>query len=173
MERPPNLIAGPYKTPRIKPGVDVPGVVLGRGGVVDGPHVVRGLTDAPIAWPWTIAGGGSRRQLIVFGDLEKAIRTESVQAVAYWWGISRWWVERARRCLEVPRMNEGTTQLWRDLAKTRLASARAPTRLDDAQIAEIRKRAAAGESGAVLTKEFSITRQYLSLLLRGERRRRK
>jgi hypothetical protein len=48
----------------------------------------------------------------VFGDLAKAVRTESAAAVMYWWGVCMQAVWRWRRALGVTRTNnEGTHRL--------------------------------------------------------------
>jgi len=54
-----------------------------------------------------------RRQLIVFGDLERAIRTESALAVAHWWGVTDTTVTNWRCSLGVERYNAGTVKLRR------------------------------------------------------------
>jgi hypothetical protein len=84
----------------------------------DGPVVVSGWTDAPIPWPRCHCdsrpgeGRGSRWGLLVDEELLRAIRHESVTAVAYWWGVSTATVVRWRRVFAVnPRENEGTYQL--------------------------------------------------------------
>jgi hypothetical protein len=56
---------------------------------------VRGrVTDSPMIWPWTYEGHGhgtgGTRILILTGALVRAIRAESNQAVAHYWGVSRW-----------------------------------------------------------------------------------
>ena len=108
----PALIAGPYAPPKCKAGR--PLACRLRGDVI-----VAGLTDAPIAWPYT-AGVGGQRKLILCGDLERAVQTESVQALCHHWGVSRWLVQDWRRALGVGRFTEGTTELWRRLAPSRL-----------------------------------------------------
>jgi hypothetical protein len=171
----PSLIAGPYKPPRYKLGGELPGLVACRTCRVNpesvgGPHLVRGILDGPIPWPYTIIAG-SRPQLIITAELERAIRTESAQAVAYHWGVSRWWVERARRTLDVPRMTAGTQQLWRQMAPAKLAAARSRVesrsrKIDRKQRAAIIRRRLKGESAAKLAAEFGVTRQYVGLLLK-------
>jgi len=54
-----------------------------------------------------------RRSLVVYGDLESAIRTESVLAVAHWWGVTDTTVTNWRRSLGVERYNAGTVKLRR------------------------------------------------------------
>lgn len=168
------LIAGPYKPPRFKVGGELAGLVACRTcrvnpEAVAGPHPVRGILDGPIPWPYTVIAG-SRPQLIITAELERAVRTESVQAVAYYWGVSRSWVERARRVLGVPRMTEGTKQLWRDLAETRLGDGRARgggrhDKLEAKQRRSIIRRRLKGESAAELAREHGVTRQYVGLLV--------
>jgi hypothetical protein len=170
----PTLIGAPYKAPRFKVGQDLAGLVACRTCHVDpeavnGPHRVRGILDGPIPWPYTIIAG-TRPQLIITAELERAIRTESVLALAYHLGVSRGWVERARRMLGVPRMNEGTRELWRQMAPEKLAAARAVAtsqgyKLDPAQRRAIIKRRLRGESAAGLAREFGVTRQYVGLLV--------
>ncbi len=174
---PPALIAGPYHTPRVRLGRDWDGVVLCRGPRVEpGPHPVRGLTSAPIPWPYTRCAGSHRAQLLVAGDLERAIRTESVAAVAYWWGVSTWWVNRARAALGVPRMTAGTRQLWRQLAPVRLGNPRAPGRyrppcLSASKVALIRRLGLSGTRTAEIAERFKVTPQYVRMIMVGRRRR--
>jgi hypothetical protein len=96
------LLYGPYRTPRLKRGAIIEDEIRGEVTIV-------GLTDARIPWP---IGKRSRAKLfVVFGALARAIRRESVQAVCYWFGVSRPWVQACRRALGVPMHNEGTLRL--------------------------------------------------------------
>ncbi|HEY7158207.1 MAG TPA: hypothetical protein VH575_29915 [Gemmataceae bacterium] len=72
-----------------------------------------GLSDAPIPWPIG-KRGRSRNSLIVFKDLEKAIRRESNQAVAFWWGVTPQTVSKGRKALSLGIATEGTSQLHRE-----------------------------------------------------------
>jgi hypothetical protein len=81
---------------------------------------VAGTTDAPIPWPYSAARGG-KRQLVLCGDLARAVRTESAEAVAYHWGITRWTVRDWRRALGVGRATEGTRRRMAALVETHLA----------------------------------------------------
>jgi hypothetical protein len=102
------LLFGPYKPPRCR-----------RGDVVfcdvRGEVVVRGMSSGRIAWPVTRLKR-SRALLIVFAGLAEAIRRESNQAVAFWWGIDKQTVSKYRKILGVPLMTEGTCRLHRDIA---------------------------------------------------------
>jgi hypothetical protein len=51
-----------------------------NGGAVE----VVGFTTGPIPWP--LAGTKRRPALIVDANLARAVRRESEQAVAQWWG---------------------------------------------------------------------------------------
>src|SRR5262245_61849788 len=99
-------LLGKYKTPRFRYGRTVFCEV--RGEVT-----ICGLSDARIPWPIG-KRGRSRNSLIVFKDLEKAIRRESNQAVAYWWGVHPQTVSKWRKALDVGLATEGTSRLHRE-----------------------------------------------------------
>jgi len=81
---------------------------------VRGEMIVRGMTGAPIPWPLgSPKGHGGQHSLIVYKDLAKAIRRESNQAVAHWWGIDPQMVTKWRKLLNVKRGTQGTTRLFR------------------------------------------------------------
>lgn len=110
------LIAGPYRAPRCRVGRTL--ACLVRGAVI-----VAGIADAPIPWPYS-TGPGQKRLPVLRGDLVRAVRTESVAAVAHHWGVSRWTVRRWRHRLGVPRYNPGTRAAWARIAPAKLAHAR-------------------------------------------------
>jgi len=68
--------------------------------------VITGMTDAPIPWPIAKNRRG-RHSLIVYKDLAKAVRRESNQAVAHWWGVDPQTLTKWRRALGVERATEG------------------------------------------------------------------
>lgn len=110
------LTAGPYRSPRLRIGG---AAWCERSGDV----VVSGYTDAPISWPYSRPEqGGGRVRLILTGDLIRAVRSESVSAVADHWGVSRWTVSRWRATLGVGRWTTGTRDLWSQLADARLTT---------------------------------------------------
>lgn len=75
------LLHGPYRMPRCRVGRRLKCLVRGRVKVF-------GITDAPIPWPYTRRENGCGPPImIVCGDLARAIRCESEQAVAAPW---RW-----------------------------------------------------------------------------------
>jgi hypothetical protein len=104
---PPPLIAPPYAAPKYKIG----GTLACR---LRGDVVVDGMTDAPVPWPYTRRRGDGYPSpqpiLIVTGDLERAVRTESVIAICYYWGVGRQLVWRWRKGLGVT-MTEGTRRV--------------------------------------------------------------
>jgi hypothetical protein len=100
---------GPYRTPRFKLGAIVADEIRGEVKVI-------GVSDARIPWP--LAFNWAQRSIVVYGPLTRAIRRESVQAVAYWFGISVEKVRLIRRALGVPAHNDGTTRLRKRFAET-------------------------------------------------------
>lgn len=87
-----DLIAGPYHPPACRKGdwlVDE----------LDGLTEVGGWTDAPIAWPRRKKTG--RPSLILTSELARAVRTESVEAIRYWWGVGPTKVWQWRQALGV------------------------------------------------------------------------
>src|SRR5688572_5336222 len=87
------LLFGPYRCPRVVKGAPLFCEI--RGWVK-----VQGFSDGPIVWPRaSFTGYRGRGPLIVCGDLSLAIRRESHQAVAHWWGVSTTVVSRWRRAL--------------------------------------------------------------------------
>jgi hypothetical protein len=96
---------GPYKTPRFRACQRVRCAV---GGEV----VIVGLSEAPIPWP--VCKVGKWRVPVVYKGLARAVRRESEQAVAHWWGVGLWSVWQWRKALGVGATTEGTSRLRRD-----------------------------------------------------------
>jgi transposase-like protein len=70
------------------------------------------MSDAPIPWP--VGKRGHHKAMAVFGALSEAIRRESVQAVAHWWGVSPQTVTAWRKAMGLTgQVPEGTSQLYR------------------------------------------------------------
>ena len=97
------LLYGPYVVPKCSPGDTLPCEYRGQE------VTVNGMTDARIRWP--SARRNNRWSPILCGDLIRAVRTESAQAVAYHWGVSDSVVGRWRRALNVGRMPNGSRRL--------------------------------------------------------------
>jgi hypothetical protein len=129
---------GPYRTPTFRYGSNAQDEVRGDVTIV-------GLTDARIPWP--IGKTTRAKSLVVYKGLTKAIRRESAQAVAYWWGVDPQTVSKWRRIVAAPRMTEGELRLrqaygqsdWFKRAQQKAwAKARDPVRC--AKIAAARQR---------------------------------
>ena len=73
------LYFGPYRTPRFRLGKVVQDEWRGEVTIV-------GISIGRIAWP--IGQTKRAKSFVVYGGLAKAIRRESVQAVAYWFGVT-------------------------------------------------------------------------------------
>jgi hypothetical protein len=82
--------------------------------LVRGEVIITGMTEAPILWP--IGKSGRGRSLVVYKGLARAIRRESNQAVARWWGVDPQTVCKWRRLLSVRRATPGTSRLHREYA---------------------------------------------------------
>ena len=96
----------PYHCPRCRVGRTwLHCVIRGRVKVV-------GLADGPIIWP--ICRSGKGRARILTGDLVKAVRMESLVAVARLWGVSGQTVSVWRKVLNVPRFTRGTFKLYQE-----------------------------------------------------------
>ena len=93
---------GPYTSPTCKLGQEVRCAIRGQ-------VAVKGFTRARIRWPYHRPK--SEPMLVICGDLERAVRLESILAVAHWWGVGRKTVWSWRRLLGVPRYNPGTAKL--------------------------------------------------------------
>ena len=103
---------GCYKTPKFAIGEMIP--CLFRDCEVR----VVGLSDSRIQWPLGQRPGRGAKTLIIFGDLEKAIRMESLRAICYWFGVTSQTVTLWRKALGVPHYNPGTMKLLSDNYKT-------------------------------------------------------
>jgi len=95
-------LLGTYRTPMFKYGDTVECELRGAVQIV-------GLTSARIPWPKCKTR--STPAMILYGDLARAIRTESAKAVQYWFGVGQDRVWKWRRALGVDRVNEGTSAL--------------------------------------------------------------
>jgi hypothetical protein len=101
-------LSGTYRTPRVRVGR----VLSCEARDCD--MIVTGYTDARIPWPMGRRPRYSGRALIVFGDLARAVRTESNQAVCHWFGITPQTVSKWRKALGVGLTNAGTHRLRSD-----------------------------------------------------------
>jgi hypothetical protein len=102
------LLFGPYRAPPLRRGDRA------FCQVRDYAVLVIGWSNAPIPWPKCIRLEPPRtgRGLLIDDELARAIRHESVVAVAHWWGVSLSTVGHWRTALEVTRTNnEGTHRL--------------------------------------------------------------
>jgi hypothetical protein len=94
---------GPYKTPRFGYGKKVQDEWRGEVKIV-------GLSSGRIPWP--MGQAGANKSLVVYRGLAKAIRRESIVAVAYWWGVTTQTVTKWRRKLEITgQQTKGTSKL--------------------------------------------------------------
>jgi hypothetical protein len=96
------LLFGPYAAPRWRYGRVVMDEVRGEVTVV-------GMTAGRIPWP--VGKRGRAKASVVAAGLAHALRAESGQAVAHWWGMTVATVCVYRRALGVPRVTPGTRRL--------------------------------------------------------------
>ncbi|HEY0821115.1 MAG TPA: hypothetical protein VGD46_20175 [Rhizobacter sp.] len=122
---------GPYRAPAVQPGDLIDCVRY------EGPVCVGGFTRAPIPWPLVEDCG--RPQLVLTGDLLRALAQEQTKAVAWWWGVSDQTVRNWRTLLGIepgPPGNrpwqEGELALVRDATLTAAEVAARTGRTPDA-----------------------------------------
>jgi hypothetical protein len=101
-------LLGKYRTPRVSVGRVVRCEIRGEVEVAS-------FTDAPIPWPRCRTS--RRHAIILYGDLARAVRRESAQAVGYWWGVDIQTVWRWRKVLGVGATTPGTSRLRSDYTK--------------------------------------------------------
>jgi hypothetical protein len=64
------------------------------------------------SWPrCKVPGQRGGSGLLVDEELARAVRSESAQAIRFWWGVSKTAVQNWRRALGVERFNEGSKRL--------------------------------------------------------------
>ena len=98
-------LLGTYKTPRFDYGDEVECARRRDVRIV-------GLSSAPIPWPiGQRLPRGRARALVLYGALAEAIRRESSEAVAHWWGVGDHVVWQMRKALGVGAVTEGTKAL--------------------------------------------------------------
>lgn len=107
----PALLYGPYAAPSVQVGA---ALHCQRYGQV----VVGGYTSAPIPWPRVRKRG--KAQLVLCGDLVRAVRMESELAVAHWWCVGLTTVWAWRKALGVGRITMGTLEVYRALKPGKL-----------------------------------------------------
>ena len=98
-----HLCFGPYAPPAVKVSDELTCEIRGLVRVV-------AWSAGRIAWPCCKT---TRLSLIVCADLAQALRRESNQAVAYWWGVDINTVMRWRRALFIQYKTEGYLNLKR------------------------------------------------------------
>ena len=90
---------GPYFPPRVAVGDEIE---CARFGLVR----MTGWSDGPLPWPQ--CRRSSQPSMILFADLERAVKVESANAVAAAWGVWPPQVSKWRQVLGVERSNPGT-----------------------------------------------------------------
>jgi hypothetical protein len=107
------LLAGPYYLPALRKG-DLAFCLFRDADVI-----ITSWTDARISWPRCRAlhqHGGSG--LLADEELARAVRTESVLAIRYWWGASHTAVFNWRQALGIERLGTpGSVRLRDEIAK--------------------------------------------------------
>ncbi len=111
------FVDGPYLPP-----------IVGIGGWIKcelrGELQVGGYSNALIPWPIAV---GKAKQLVICGDFLRALKTESREAVAFHFGLSRALISQLRSKLGIERYTAGSYRLFRrniDLARTDEARAK-------------------------------------------------
>jgi len=100
-----HLLFGPYAPPKVSPYQRLDCEMRGRL------KVSPNWSDAPIPWPRRYR----TNSLILCGDLVRAVKLESVEAICYHWGVCRNVVQNWRQALGVQENNPGTSHLREQL----------------------------------------------------------
>jgi hypothetical protein len=133
---------GPYLAPDCRPGDRLVCTVAGEQTVTE-------FSGGPLPWPCFRLDG--RRRRFLCGDLELALSRETVAAVGMMVGVA-----------------DGTASRWRRALKIKPVGSRGWRRkYSDETIAQVRARAAAGETQASLSREYHMSPMYVSLIARG------
>lgn len=101
-------LLGTYRTPRVRVGA----VLTCEARDCD--VIVTGYTDARVPWPVGRRPRLAAKALVVYGDLARAVRTESNQAVCHWFGVTPQTVSKWRKAMGVGLTNDGTHRLRSD-----------------------------------------------------------
>lgn len=140
--RPRKRLIALYVSPDCRPGDTLVCRIAGE-------QVVEGFAGGPVPWPFFYRPKGCPR-LFVCGDLERALAIETGVKVGALFGVSDSTADRWRRELGIaaPPHRSGRRKL------------------SDAQVEEIRARAAAGEGLRALGRQYGVTGQYVWMLAR-------
>jgi hypothetical protein len=98
-------LLGTYRTPRVRVGRKL------ACEARDCEVIVTGYSSARIPWPLGRRPGFAGRALVVYGELARAVRRESNQAVCHWFGVTGQTVSKWRRALGVGQTTDGTRRL--------------------------------------------------------------
>ena len=128
---------GPYFPPQVEIGDEIECALYATVRVV-------GWSQGPLPWPQCHISGP--RSLILFGDLERAVRVESARAVSIAWGVSEFSVHKWRRALEVARVNAGSKARWSSNVSKVISRAQNKSGLELAHARETRLKAEATKS---------------------------
>jgi hypothetical protein len=109
---------------------------------------VKGMTDALIRWP--CARRNRNASPILCGDLIRAVRTESEQAVAYHWGVRTKVVWKWRRALGVGPMTNGSRRLRIEYAIETLTPEARAKGVEAMHSEEVRAKLSAAKKGRPL-----------------------
>lgn len=138
MESPdaPRLLGAPYEPPVVRVGDWL-------DDAIDGRLQVGGWSAGPIPWPRRKKTG--RHSLILCGDLARAVRVESSEAVQHWFGVGEVTVWKWRCALGVERVTDGTRELLRE--RTGVPEAAAARGREVAASPDARTKIAASKTG--------------------------
>jgi hypothetical protein len=87
-------LLGTYQTPKCKIGQRV--LCQARGTV----EIIR-LSSGRIQWPIAVVPGVGGRSMVLYADLERAVRRETPSAIMHWWGVGSNTVWQWRKALGV------------------------------------------------------------------------